>query len=135
MLTGKINRVSDYFSYGKGSSCVKCILDESVSYGLAEVLRNKGYSVTAIAESSTTGIADTEVFKLVAADSAVLIRGKSRGHNTHWHQGQVLNYKFPSKKQRPPLLSSILYGNNMVGRYSNVRRFSYNVKRTSLLPV
>ncbi|MBI5039203.1 MAG: DUF5615 family PIN-like protein [Nitrospirae bacterium] len=43
---------------------MKYILDESVSYGLAEVLRNKGYSVTAIAESSTTGIADTEVFKL-----------------------------------------------------------------------
>ncbi len=69
---------------------MKCILDESVSYGLAEVLRSKGYSVTAIAESSTTGIADTEVFKLVAADCAVLIARDAHFTNA---------VRFPSEKQ------------------------------------
>ena len=68
---------------------MKCILDESVSYGLAEVLRNKGYSVTAIAESSTTGIADTEVYKLVVADRAVLITRDAHFTNA---------VRFPSEK-------------------------------------
>ena len=39
------------------------ILDESVSYGLAGILRNRGNSVIAIAESSTAGITDADVFK------------------------------------------------------------------------
>ena len=68
---------------------MKCILDESVSCGLAEVLRNNCYSVTAKAESSTTGIADTEVFKLVVADRAVLITRDAHFTNA---------VRFPSEK-------------------------------------
>lgn len=48
---------------------MKFVLDESVSYSLAEVLRDNGYPVIAIAESNTSGLADVEVYKMVVANS------------------------------------------------------------------
>lgn len=52
---------------------MKFVLDESVSYSLAEVLRDNGYPVIAIAESNTSGLSDVEVYKMVVANEAVLI--------------------------------------------------------------
>ncbi len=49
------------------------VLDESVSYGLAEVLRETGHTVIAIAEASTSGISDEEIFNLVLKNNAILI--------------------------------------------------------------
>ncbi len=42
---------------------MKIVLDESVSYGLGEVLRHEGHDVIAIAEAATAGNTDEEVFK------------------------------------------------------------------------
>lgn len=52
---------------------MRIVVDESVSYGLVETLREAGHSVIAIAESSTSGIIDEDIFKLVIEDSALLI--------------------------------------------------------------
>lgn len=49
------------------------VLDESVSYGLAEVLRETGYTIIAIVEASTSGMSDEEVFDLVLKNNAILI--------------------------------------------------------------
>ncbi len=49
------------------------VLDESVSYGLAEVLREKGRTVIAIAEATTSGMSDEEIFDLALKDNAILI--------------------------------------------------------------
>ena len=52
---------------------MKIVLDESVSYGLAAVLRKARHNVTAIAEASTSGVIDEEIFNLVIENCAVLI--------------------------------------------------------------
>lgn len=52
---------------------MKIVLDESVSYGLAEVLRHEGHEIIAIAEAATAGNADEEVFELACEVKAVLI--------------------------------------------------------------
>ena len=52
---------------------MKIVLDESVSYGLGEVLRHEGHEIIAIAEAATAGNADEEVFGLVCEVKAVLI--------------------------------------------------------------
>jgi len=52
---------------------VKIVLDESVSYGLAEVLRHDGHEIIAIAESETSGNIDEEVFSIACKSAAVLI--------------------------------------------------------------
>ncbi len=52
---------------------MKIVLDESVSYGLGEVLRHEGHEIIAIAEASTAGNADEEVFRLACDINAVLI--------------------------------------------------------------
>ena len=52
---------------------MKIVVDESVSFGLAATLREAGHSVTAIAESPTSGIIDEDIFNLVIKNSAVLI--------------------------------------------------------------
>jgi predicted nuclease of predicted toxin-antitoxin system len=52
---------------------MKIVLDESVSYGLGEVLRHEGHEIIAIAEASTAGNADEEVFRLACDIKAVLI--------------------------------------------------------------
>ncbi len=49
------------------------IVDESVSYGLAAILRSTGYVVTSIAESATSGTVDEEIYNLVIQESAILI--------------------------------------------------------------
>lgn len=52
---------------------MKIILDESVSYGLAEVLLRDGHQIVAIAESATSGNTDEEVFTLACKGKCVLI--------------------------------------------------------------
>ncbi len=52
---------------------MKIVLDESVSYGLAEVLRHEGHEIIAIAESKTSGNSDEEVFSFACKIMAVLI--------------------------------------------------------------
>lgn len=52
---------------------MKIVLDESVSFGLAEVLKRAKHSVIAVAETSTTGITDEEIFKITAKNNAILI--------------------------------------------------------------
>lgn len=49
------------------------VLDESVSYGLAGILRNAGHTVLAIAESPTSGFPDDEVFNIAVENAAILI--------------------------------------------------------------
>jgi predicted nuclease of predicted toxin-antitoxin system len=52
---------------------VNIVIDESVSYSLANILRDAGHTVVAIAESPTSGLSDEEIFKLTMANSAILI--------------------------------------------------------------
>jgi len=52
---------------------MKIVLDESISYGLAEVLRREGHQVVAISESATVGNADEDVFKLVCSNKSILV--------------------------------------------------------------
>ena len=52
---------------------MRIVVDENVSYGLAEVLRKTGHSVTAISETPTGGIDDLQVFKIVLENEAILI--------------------------------------------------------------
>jgi predicted nuclease of predicted toxin-antitoxin system len=52
---------------------MKIVLDESVSYGLAEVLLRDGHQIVAIAESATSGNSDEEVFALAGNSKSVLI--------------------------------------------------------------
>jgi predicted nuclease of predicted toxin-antitoxin system len=52
---------------------MKIIVDESVSYGLATVLRTLGHEVIAIAESATSGADDKEIYNLVIQEQTVLI--------------------------------------------------------------
>jgi predicted nuclease of predicted toxin-antitoxin system len=52
---------------------MKFVLDESISYGLAEVLRRAGHRVVAIADAATTGNTDEDVFTLVCANKSTLI--------------------------------------------------------------
>lgn len=49
------------------------VVDESVSYGLVEVLRQAGHEVVSVAEFPTVGMADEQVFQLVQERSAVLL--------------------------------------------------------------
>ena len=42
---------------------MKIVLDESVSYGLCEVLRHDGHEIIAIAEAATSG--DTDEIEVV----------------------------------------------------------------------
>ena len=50
---------------------MKIIIDESVSYSLVKNLRNSGHTVIAIAEPSTSGLFDNEVFKIVLKEDAI----------------------------------------------------------------
>jgi len=52
---------------------MKIIVDESVSYGLAAILRTAGHMVTSIAESETSGTVDEEVYNFVIQEHAILI--------------------------------------------------------------
>lgn len=52
---------------------MKFVIDENVSYELAAVLRGAGFDVTAIAETSTTGLHDQGVFKIAEESGSVLI--------------------------------------------------------------
>ena len=52
---------------------MKIVVDESVSFGVATYLRNQGYEVLAIAEATTSGFEDTDVFEIVKLEKAVLI--------------------------------------------------------------
>ena len=52
---------------------MRIVLDESVSYGLAEALFRDGHQVIAIAESATSGNTDEEVFAFAGNGKSVLI--------------------------------------------------------------
>ena len=52
---------------------MKIVLDESVSFGLAEVLKRARHTVITIAGTSTSGITDDEIFKITVKNDAVLI--------------------------------------------------------------
>ena len=52
---------------------MKIVIDESVSYGLAEILRKAGYNVISIADTSSTGNHDEEIFQTVIENNAILI--------------------------------------------------------------
>jgi predicted nuclease of predicted toxin-antitoxin system len=49
------------------------VVDESVSYGVVDVLRRTGHEVIAVAEDATVGMTDEQVFQLVQARQAVLL--------------------------------------------------------------
>ena len=49
------------------------VIDENVSYGLVDVLRQAGHAVTAIAESPTSGVEDDGVFRIAQEHRALLI--------------------------------------------------------------
>jgi len=49
------------------------VLDESVSYGVADALREAGHIVIAIAESATSGLSDKDIFSFVIENSSILI--------------------------------------------------------------
>ncbi len=52
---------------------MKIVLDESVSYGLADVLLRDGHQIVAIAETATSGNTDEEVFLLACNSQSILI--------------------------------------------------------------
>ena len=52
---------------------MRIVLDESVSYGLAEALLRDGHQIVVIAESATSGNTDEEVFTLACNNKSVLI--------------------------------------------------------------
>ena len=52
---------------------MKIVVDESVSFGVVQYLRDKGHDVTAIAEGETAGLKDSDVFDNVKKHKAVLI--------------------------------------------------------------
>lgn len=52
---------------------MKIVLDESVSYGLAEVLKKADHTVIAIAEAPTSGIKDEKIFETAVENKALLI--------------------------------------------------------------
>ena len=52
---------------------MKIVVDESVSYGVVITLREAGHNIIAIAEPSSSGITDEDIFKLVVESSAVMI--------------------------------------------------------------
>jgi predicted nuclease of predicted toxin-antitoxin system len=52
---------------------MKIVVDESVSYGVVIALREAGHNVIAIAEPSSSGITDEDIFKLAVESSAILI--------------------------------------------------------------
>ncbi len=52
---------------------MKIIVDESVSYGLAAILRTEGHIVTSIAELETSGTVDEKIYNLVIQEHAILI--------------------------------------------------------------
>lgn len=68
---------------------MRIVLDESVSYGLAEALLRDGHQIVAIAESATSGNTDEEVFTLACNSKSVLI-------TRDYHFTNPLRY--PSKK-------------------------------------
>jgi len=52
---------------------MRIVLDESVSYELAEALLRDGHQIVAIAEAATSGNTDEEVFALTCNSKSVLI--------------------------------------------------------------
>ncbi len=54
-------------------SKVEIVLDENVSLALAEELRKRGYTVTAIAELEERGIDDETVWRMCTSKRAILI--------------------------------------------------------------
>jgi predicted nuclease of predicted toxin-antitoxin system len=52
---------------------MKIVVDESVSFGVATYLRRQRHDVIAIAEATTSGLEDTDVFEIVKQENAVLI--------------------------------------------------------------
>jgi len=52
---------------------MKIVVDESVSFGVVTYLRSKGYHVIAIAETGVSVLKDTDVFKIVKNENAILI--------------------------------------------------------------
>ena len=52
---------------------MKIVVDESVSFGVATYLRSQGHDLIAIAEDTTSGLKDTDVFEIVKQEKAVLI--------------------------------------------------------------
>ena len=65
------------------------VVDESVSYGVVSYLRNLGYNVIAIAEPSTSGLKDPDVFQIVKTENAILITRDNHFTN---------NIRFPSEE-------------------------------------
>jgi predicted nuclease of predicted toxin-antitoxin system len=53
---------------------MKIVLDESVSYGLADVLLRDGHQIVAIAETATSGNTDEEVFLLACNSQSILVK-------------------------------------------------------------
>ena len=52
---------------------MKIVVDESVSYSVASYLRKQGNSVIAIADTTTSGLKDPDVFEIVKKENAVLL--------------------------------------------------------------
>ena len=65
------------------------VIDESVSYGVVSYLRSLGNRVIAIAEPSTTGLQDSDVFQIVKRENATLITRDNHFTN---------NIRFPSEQ-------------------------------------
>ena len=64
---------------------MKIVIDESVSFGVASFLKEKGHEVIAIAEGSS-GLKDSEVFELVKKEkSALITRDHHFTNNIRYH--------------------------------------------------
>jgi predicted nuclease of predicted toxin-antitoxin system len=52
---------------------MRIIIDENVSYGVAERLRMGGYGVISISEKHERGMSDEDIYALILEEEAVLI--------------------------------------------------------------
>jgi predicted nuclease of predicted toxin-antitoxin system len=52
---------------------LKIVVDENVSYGLVEALRNASHDVMAVSEMPNVGLEDDKIFKIAVENQALLI--------------------------------------------------------------
>jgi predicted nuclease of predicted toxin-antitoxin system len=68
---------------------MKIIADENVSLGVVTFLRNEGFEVSGIMESSISGLDDFNIFELVRKEKGILITREHHFTNS---------LRFPSEK-------------------------------------
>lgn len=63
---------------------MKFVIDENVSYGLAEVLRGLGYEVITVAELANRGMKDVFIFDMSEKEGAILVTRDYHFTNPFW---------------------------------------------------